>query len=337
MALVCALAGCNALDADLLAPLASGPRPPNDGQHADSDAGADAMTGEPIGHPQVDAAQSDLDGSLTFDGGGDGDGDDLDAALSDASERDAAEPSDASTSDASTCAQASANDYCAALPALPAPPVIDGVLDCGPPLRALAPSAWNGAAPIPSGHAAQLALAYRDDGLYAYLEVHGQAPVAHPAADQIYCGDAVELYVDADGTIASDGAYDTPGTMQIIVAAPASEAAPDPHAERFLSGATQGPWTSSAYHVTWLADGYAVEAFVAAADLGLPTWSPATVLGFDIVIDVSGPAASPDLRCGRQLGQYFLRVSAATPSACGGEPWCDARAFCTPSVAPMVD
>jgi hypothetical protein len=51
-----------------------------------------------------------------------------------------------------------------------------------------------------------------------------------------------------------------------------------------------------------------------------------------VVIDVAGAAGDPNLHCGRQLGQYFLRVSSITPSDCGGEPWCDARAFCLPAL-----
>jgi hypothetical protein len=205
--------------------------------------------------------------------------------------------------------------------------VLDGVLDCGPSLRALALTGWKSAAAQPSGLTAKLAAAYRPDGLYVYVEVHGQAPAPHPSDALIYCGDALELYVDADGTLASDGAYDAPGTMQLIVAAPASEGAPNPHAERFLQGATQGAW-SGAYKLTWLADGYALEAFIVAADLGLASWSPSGMLGLNLVLDVAGPSTSPDLGCGLQLGQYFWRLSAATPSSCNGEPWCDTRAFC---------
>src|SRR6185436_15434844 len=103
-----------------------------------------------------------------------------------------------------------------------------------PTLTAVTPTAWNGTAAMPAGHSTQLAVAHRPDGLYVYVEVHGQAPAPHPAADAIYCGDAIELYVDADGTLGAAGAYDDPGTMQMIVAAPASDAAPNPHGERFL-------------------------------------------------------------------------------------------------------
>ena len=328
VALVCATAGCNAFDPDVLAPLAS-LSPPNE-RPAGADGGLDAKTHEPPNERDADAPRPDLDGSLGGDGDADGDGDGLDAAVSDASLRDA-RSDDASDPDGAACVGASTNDYCAALPQLLAPPLIDGALDCGPPLLPLEPTAWNGAAPIPTGHTAQLALGYRHDGLYAYLEVRGQTPVPHPSGSAIYCGDAIELYVDADGAIASDGAYDQPGTMQLIFAAPASELAPNPHAERFVAGASQGVWTSSEHRIAWLADGYAVEAFITAADLGLTSWMPATALGLDVVIDVSGPEGA-ELRCGRQLGQYFLRVSSLTPSDCNGEPWCDARAFCTPSL-----
>ena len=56
-----------------------------------------------------------------------------------------------------------------------------------------------------------------------------------------------------------------------------------------------------------LADGYAVEAFITAADLDLTSWTPAS-FGFDLAVDVSAPSGTPNLKCGLQLGQYFLHV-----------------------------
>jgi hypothetical protein len=229
------------------------------------------------------------------------------------------------------CTLSDAVDPCTGLMPLEAAPTIDGVLDCGPVPTTIVPTAWNGTAALPTGHTTQLAVAHRPDGLYLYVEVHGQVPAPHPSTTPIYCGDAIELYIDADGVLDPAGNYDVPGTMQMIVAAPASASAPNPHAERFRQGSTQGAWTGAAWQVAWLADGYALEAFVVAADLGLTTWAPTGSVGLDLVIDVAGPASSPDLRCGLQLGQYFLRVQTDATS-CGGEPWCDARAFCTPGL-----
>ena len=131
--------------------------------------------------------------------------------------------------------------------------------------------------------------------------------------------------------LAGDGSYDAPGAAQVIVAAPATAVAPNLHAERYIGGAAQGAWASSAYQVAWFADGYAVEAFIVAADLDLASWPASGSLGFDLVLDVAGPAGSPDLRCGLQLGQTFLHLFTGT-SACNGEPWCNTRAFCLPAL-----
>jgi hypothetical protein len=268
----------------------------------------------------------------------------MDAAPHEAGTNDAAQPGDAALEDATVgdaaiegdggdpCTPTRATDYCSALPRLPAVPVIDGALDCGLPLMRMPHAAWNGASTPSEAHRTQLAFAHRPDGLYVYIEVRGQAPAPHPELDPIYCGDAIELYVDADGVLAADGSYDVPGTMQFVVAAPASLAAPNTHAELFTSGVWQDTWLSTQYQLVWLEDGYVLEALIAAADLGLPSWAPATAIGIDVVIDVAGAAGSPDLRCGLQLGQYFWRVSALTPSGCDGEPWCDTRALCTPQL-----
>jgi hypothetical protein len=320
------MSGCSVFDATLLEPARGGSGgPPDMRPH---DAGRDTEPTAPL--PELrDADMMTLDasdGAMAFDARGAGDGADSEVPDSggDGDGDAALDP------DASTCELASTIDYCTEMPALDTAPVIDGVLDCGPPLLPMPENAWNGASALPAAHEAQLALAARPDGLYVYIEVRGQAPAPHPAADEIYCGDAIELYVDADGMIGTDGAYDDPGTMQFIVAAPASAEAPNVHAARYRGGAALGPWSSTHYALTWFADGYALEALIVAADLNLTSWTPATSLGLDVVVDVAGPPESPDLRCGVQLGQYFLRVSSITPSSCGGEPWCDARAFCFP-------
>src|SRR6516164_8463499 len=51
---------------------------------------------------------------------------------------------DASTDADASCVVSATVDYCTALPPLPAPPVIDGVLDCGPALVAAPPVDWSG-------------------------------------------------------------------------------------------------------------------------------------------------------------------------------------------------
>jgi hypothetical protein len=330
-----ALAGCNAFDAERLGAAPRGPDAPSGPGSAPGDDGDIVIT--PGAGAGADGAGGGSSGESAIDGGVD-DAGARDAGTDAGSARDAGDPdagdgTDAATTDSGDagCASIAAEDVCTGIAALPTAPVIDGELDCGLELAAITPTAWNGTPALPAGHTTEVAVAHRPDGLYVYVEVRGQVPAPHPSTDPIYCGDAIELYLDADGVIDTAGAYDAPGTMQLIVAAPASDAAPNAHAERFLQGTTQGAWTSTAWRVRWLADGYALEAFVVAADLGLSTWSPDGSIGLDLVIDVAGPASSPDLRCGLQLGQYFLRVQ-PDATGCGGEPWCDARAFCVPAL-----
>jgi hypothetical protein len=231
-----------------------------------------------------------------------------------------------------SCLTDSAGDYCTSLPRLPGEPAIDGTLECGLTLADIGPLGWNGSAPPPERHV-RYAAAWCDQGLYIYVEVHGAAPVRpHPAGSPLYCGDAIELYADSDAVNDALGSYDSAGTMQFVVAAPSdSEAAIE--AGRFIQGNPSGPWISRALHTQPLPDGYALEALITGDDLGLWSWTPAERLGFSLVVDVASPDDTAATRCGLQLGQYFLHLSTAS-STCPGEPWCDARAFCAPALAP---
>jgi len=240
-------------------------------------------------------------------------------------------PTDAGTKDTSgdataqTCVLAAPPNYCAALPSLPQPPLIDGSLECGLTLSPIPPLGWTGAGAEPD-KSASYAAAWHRDGLYVYVEVHGGAIRPHPPEQPIFCGDAVELYVDSDAETDDAGMYDSSGTMQFVVAAPSATAPMD--AFRFIQGAPQGGWISQLLRVTPLADGYSVEALITGADLGLWEWHPNAQLGFSIVIDVAGTDGPPSREgCTAQSGQFFLRLGEPHGS-CPGQPWCDARAFC---------
>ena len=138
--------------------------------------------------------------------------------------------------------------------------------------------------------------------------------------------------MDADADIDDNGAYDNPGTMQFIVAAPSES---DPSAaierQRFLSGA-QSEWTPVMLATAVHADGYAVEVFLSAANLNLPEWSPVTRIGLDVALDVSGTSGAD---CGNKVGQYFMKVDTAADTPRNGEPWGNTRAFCTPHSIPL--
>jgi hypothetical protein len=326
VAFALAFGGCSPFDESLLGPKSS----PLSSRQALPDAGRSAGSGTPdagMGDAANEAGAPDAAVSGHFDAGH-GQPPLRDAAIDVGLGDDAGQERDAGSPQ--VCEPTAVGDFCTQLPALPAAPAIDGVLDCGPTLLALDPKGWNGASAIPAGHVTKLAAAVRSDGLYVYVEVHGQQPVLHPAGSAIYCGDAVELYIDADGVLDAAGHYSSPGTMQFIVAAPA-DASATIEAMRYIEGNDHGAWTSGNVKTALLSDGYAIEAFITAADLDLTAWSPTTKVGLDIAIDVSAPVGTANLRCGQQLGQYFLSLYGQADS-CSGQPWCDARAFCTPAL-----
>jgi hypothetical protein len=232
-----------------------------------------------------------------------------------------------------TCVQADVEDYCTQLPTLSQAPVIDGELDCGPPLMVLEPVGWNSAEPIPANQVTRFAAASRPDGLYFYVEVRGNSPVPHQNGQPVYCGDAIELYVDADGTVDENGNYDQPGAVQLVVAAPSAQEDRSLDAERFENGVSQGIWISKSVKTVILSDGYGLEAFLVAADLGLWDWPSSDRIGFDIGINIAGDSTGAAPGCGLRLGQYYLRVSSTT-DPCGGAPWCDTRSFCISELTP---
>src|SRR5262249_4302906 len=156
-----------------------------------------------------------------------------------------------------------ARDYCTAtLPALPEAPVLDGVLDCGPALVPLPVQGWTGTQALPDTQRARYALAWRPNGLYFYVEVDDPLVLPAPGGLDTWCGDGVELYADADGKFAAPLAYDDPGTIQLLAAAPAEEmSTPPPSDVRFhtRSKFSAGDWTRG-HTVVRRDGGYALEA-----------------------------------------------------------------------------
>jgi hypothetical protein len=233
---------------------------------------------------------------------------------------------DAAVADAGVafCVADSGSNYCGALPALPSAPVIDGVLECGLSSLAIQPEGWKGA--DKPKRTASYAAAWRSDGLYLYVEVHGAGIQPHATSEEIYCGDGVELFVDADADVEDGGGYDASGTMQFVVAAPATRGAAI-DAKRFVQGVSKGPWTSKTLQTKRLSDGYSLEVFIGGADINLSKWAPKMRLGFSVGIDVAAPPSAAAAGCSGRAGVFFLKVS-DTSGGCGGQPWCDAGAFC---------
>jgi hypothetical protein len=275
------------------------------------------------------------------------------------------------------CSPSAVVDYCASIPPLPGPPVVDGVLDCGPALVPIVPEAWRGAAPLPpfpAGNTAEVAAAWRPDGLYVFLAVTTPAAIPPDPTTPAYFGAGVEIFVDDDGAFTSPPAYDAPGTIQTIVTSPplarpdaSTAACPDAsgdaatdasmdastdaladasatgqRGERYRGAMDLGPWTSTQFGTFATPTGFVFEGFVAAADLGLTGWSLAAggKVGFDVAVDVSFPTACTTGLEGHRAGQYFLHVPVISPDAASDAgpiqpPYVDVRSFCTPTLTSM--
>ena len=250
----------------------------------------------------------------------------------------ASEPdtSDAAPADAAVgCTPTAARDYCLQLPALASAPQLDGVLDCGPTLIDLPVTGWSSSAATPTDNHARYAAAWRMDGLYIYVEVDDPLRLPALASDvDPWCGDGVELYADADGQYVSAPDYDNPGAMQLLAAAPAADPGTALAVDALYHTRTQtrvANWSAARHVMAPRANGYALEAFIAAADLELSSWTLAAgaKVGFDIAINVSVADASQRVGCGYYLGQYYLRLSKSNCNSDNCRPYSNAAAFCT--------
>lgn len=228
-------------------------------------------------------------------------------------------------------------DYCVTLPALPEAPVFDGVLDCGPALIELVPVGWHSSEAYAGDHPARYAAAWRPDGLYVYIEVDDTLVLPAPASEvEPWCGDGIELYVDADGVYMSAPDYDEPGAIQLLATAPARDSstalAVDARYHTRDPDDRIADWEASRHVAVARANGYALEAFVTAADLDMDSWSLSAGgrLGFDLAINVSVADDSEQVECGYNLGQYYLRLSRTPCSSDNCRPYSNAAAFCTP-------
>jgi hypothetical protein len=225
-------------------------------------------------------------------------------------------------------------DPCVELAPLASAPSIDGVLEPCLAMRDVAPVGWTDVASIPAGIAVRAAFAWRPDGLYAYVEVDDPSRYAPTPPDDAYCGDAIEIYVDADATYARESEYDDPGTVQLIVAAPAASEVSSTFGQRWVLRGATTVWPATRFAMVARPDGYALETLISASDIGIASWSlaPGARIGLDLALDVSTPDGSlvtDPIDCGTRLGQFFLRTVPRRGVDCG-EPYCDTRAFCSP-------
>jgi hypothetical protein len=231
------------------------------------------------------------------------------------------------------CAQSPIVNYCTALPFLPAAPVIDGVLDCGPQLLPIVAVGWSGPGVVPAGNSASVAAAWRPDGLYVYVEVTCPQLIIAGSGEYAWEGDGVELYVDNDGVFPDSPLYDDAGTTeQLVTEAPDSSTSNSTTGEVWRNASYVGPWTSKSFELYGTETGYVLEAFIVASDLNLTTWSLASgaMVGFNIAVNVAFASPTTTGGDGHRLGQFFMYIGPPPD----GPPFDDVRSFCTPVLGP---
>ena len=189
---------------------------------------------------------------------------------------------------------------------------------------------WTGDGQVPDEHAMSFAAAWRPDGLYLFIQILD--PDRNPAQDEdeAWMGDGVEIYVDADGVYPDAGGFDDPGARRFVIAAPAGGPTPTTRAEAYLAETALGSWSTTQLVVVRTTDGYNIEVFVTADDLGLDDWPLAEdgTVGFDLAHNVSVPPGEAGSD-GNRDGQYFLRIAASSRRGPDDYPYRNENAFCT--------
>jgi hypothetical protein len=223
-------------------------------------------------------------------------------------------------------------DDCASLAKMTTIPRIDGTLDCGIPSWPMPMVASFGNGLDAGAVEADVAAAWRPEGLYLYVRVRGAGPVRSPppaGATGLWCGDAIEVFVDDNGIYANAPLYDDPGTVQLVVSSPDDAGAPASVGEMYRNLEDLGAWKGNFVTVR-TSDGFAVEAFIVAADLGLGTWSLAAGghVGLDVSVDLGSPSALP-ATCPR-LAQFTIQLPDPSSGACVAA--CDVNEFCAPQL-----
>jgi hypothetical protein len=180
-----------------------------------------------------------------------------------------------------------------------------------------------------------------DQGLWVFVRVHKGSPVLSsndPLSPQ--WGDAVEIFVDNDGSYAKTGEYDDPGTRQFIVPAPSSD---DPDGGKPIALVYQGSYylstLPSEHYSSQLVgmDGYVVNVLITPEDLAIgPSGPPVSMsnaqIGFDLVVDVCPHAVSGG-KCGKDDTTFLWCLKNVAPGR-QLEDWpaANTQAFCNPAV-----
>ena len=183
---------------------------------------------------------------------------------------------------------ASLDASCTGVGAMSTAPVIDGVLDCGIPLWPMPVVVTAGPGVIPSGVQARIAAAWRPDGLYLFVRVTGAGATRTPAptGDPAWCGDATRALRRPRRRLSGRARPTTTIRAPFSSSRSLRRARPSPRAWGRCS-ATRAIWVPGRASSSALrrATASLPEAFVAAADLGLTTWSLSAggTIGLDVL------------------------------------------------------
>jgi hypothetical protein len=174
---------------------------------------------------------------------------------------------------------------------------------------------WTDIDPLPPTYRVEARVAWHPEGLYLHATVIDDdvLPSAQPAP---WCGDALHVFVDDDGSFESPPAYDDPGTAQVIVRAPDAMGMTD--GSRWDPASERGPWPEDDYVATRTDSGWVVETFLRRTRLGrVSAWSVGERLAWNVFVSVSGrPGDSEeDFLCGfGRKGDYgFFDDGAESP------------------------
>lgn len=226
------------------------------------------------------------------------------------------------------CEPAPVEPLCDRLPALPAPPVLDGVPEpCGPSLQPIATTHWRGnASAPPDDHRAEVGVAWRADGIYVFAVVH--EPELDPAEGEqaVWNGDAIEIYVDDDGLFFGPPGYDEPGTGQFVAASP-EPGGSSTRGALYVDTTEVGAWSSFVAVAT--DSGYIVEAFAATSALSGRVLMRGQRVGLDLGVNIARDSVAYE-SADQRMGQYFLSIAAADELPW---PYENIAAFCTPVLA----
>ena len=227
---------------------------------------------------------------------------------------------------------------CMEIPYLPAAPQIDGELDPGVGLFDVPVGVWRADTPddtpdLPAGNSARLAVAWRPDGIYVFVEVLD--PFLLPddgSGDGPWQGDGIEIYLDDDAQYTFAPSYDDPGTVQFICGAPTDQDSSVDWCARYawdMSTVALAP--QSAFVRSFATpDGYVFEGFFQGNALGLTDWTlnEADEIGFNFGHNVSTTGSATDQ--GFREGQYFLEDDGTLEN----RPFVSTNGFCTTRLLP---